>query len=199
MERVRMVKLSKQVSDLKTRLQSIEGAADVLGDVDSLISAAAQFDDLDPVAAKNAIGELPQLQSQLQELQGKAGQVDTLTGQINDLTQGSQQLHRELIAARTVSSAGILPEFRDLLEPTIAAAAVAGADGKYALPDDFLGGLKERYPSAFAAEEGAGTGGAGQSGQAPETTSSRTVKVGDDRVISGVDPDEVLNGSVKLA
>lgn len=191
--------LLKQLNDLRNALGGVEGLPDgVLGQVDTLVTAATPLEGIDPEAARTAIAELNQLRPQLEELRGKAGQVDTLQGSVSDLTTQNHEAKRQLLAARTLNTAGILSEFHDLLEPAIAGAAVLDEQtGAFGLPDNYLDALKQKYPSAFAADDAAGTGGAANEGAAPENQTT-TYEVGSDRVISGVDPGAVLNGSVQL-
>lgn len=190
--------LLKRVNDLKNALGAIDNARELVGQVESLSEALTPFEGIDADEARTAIAEVGRMRDQIHELQGKAGQVDTLQGSLNGLTEENQAVKRSLLAARTLNTAGILPEFHDLLEPAIATAAeLDQQSGAFFLPDDYLGNLRDKYPSAFAVEDAAGTGGAANEGSTPEQETT-TYEIGNERVISGVEPDAVLNGSVQL-
>jgi hypothetical protein len=194
-----MGKLLQLINGLKTKLDGIEGATDALSQVDELLNVAGDYDSLDPNAARTAIAQVETLQTQVNELKPKADKHDELVGQVETLTTGKQQAQRDLLAARTVSSAGVLPEFRDLIEPQIAVAAVPNDKGEFGLPEKFIDGLKGKYPSAFAAADAGGTGGAGNGGQGSDTstTQPQTVKA-QSGVVSGVNPEDVMSGKVKI-
>lgn len=192
--------LLKLVNDLRDATRLVENLPDAVATVlDSLQEQAGAYEGLDPNQARTAISELEQLRPQVADLQSKAQQAEELQSTVADLTDQGQAAKRLLIAARTMNIAGIRPEFHDLLEPTIASAAELNTTtGAFELPENYVDGLKSKYPTAFLAEDGAGTGGAANDGAQPEAESS-DYQIPSDRTITGVNPSDVLDGKVQFA
>lgn len=188
------------VNQLRDATKGVEGLPDTVATVlDSLQEQAGTFEGLDPNAARTAMSELEQLRPQVADLQAKAQRAEELQTTVADLTDQGHAAKRLLIASRTINSAGIRPEFHDLLEPTIASAAELNpSTGAFELPENYVDGLKSKYPTAFLAEDGAGTGGAANDGAQPEPPTS-DYQIPGDRTITGVNPADVLEGRVQFA
>jgi|GEM_PF-4842927 len=191
------MQLSKIVSGLKTKLQSIEGAAEVLGQVDELIETAKQFDGLDPQGVRQSLQQLEQLRTDNASLNALSTERDTLQQQLQQSNQTEQDLRTELMAVRAMGNAGVNPDYEELLTPVVKSAVVLSSDGKASLPDGFFDNLKTKYAAAFFPEDAAGTG-ATASGEGAGATTAASVSVGSDRVISGIEPEAILSGEVQL-
>lgn len=192
------VNLKDLVAGLRTRLKGVEGVADdVLTTLDTLGSAIAPFDGLDPQSAKDAIATLATRQQSDSQLQSLTTERDSLTSQLQQEQQHNTDLRKQLAAVRGLAGAGVRSQYEDLLLPQITAAMTLDGE-QAALPENYWAGLKSKYPDMFHAEDGAGTGGAAAGGTAPAASPTQ-VTVGSDRIISGVSPGDVLTGKVAIA
>lgn len=173
----------KALSDIKAALP--EGTDTT--QLDSLRSQLEPYQGLDPVAAREAIASKSQLQQVLTER-------DDFKAQLQQFQAGNAQLSKELAATRGLTAAGVRPQYEDLLLPKVTGSLEVGEDGTAKAPEGFWDGLKTQYPDMFHAEDAAGTG------AAPGATaddSPRTVQASNG-LVSGVDPSDVLNGSVTV-
>lgn len=163
--------------------------------IDALGAALQPYQGLDPAKAREAIAAQQTRAAdtaQLQQVQAERDQYKTDLQQFKD---GNLQLSKELAATRGLNTAGVRPNYEGLLLSQVTGSLEVGEDGKVAAPEGLWDGLKTKYPDMFFAEDGAGTGAASGGTGADETP--RAVKA-TNGLVTGVDPDEVLSGKVKV-
>lgn len=191
------VNLKDLVTGLRSRLRGVEGVADdVLSTLDMLGNAIAGFDGIDPQTAREAIQTAATRQQTDGTIQSLTTERDGLSTQLQQQQQANADLRKQLEAVRGLGAAGVRSQYEELLLPKVTQSMQLDGD-TVKLPENFWQGLKTQYPDMFHAEDAAGTGGAAAGGAAPDKAPSQ-VTVGDDRIISGVNPADVLSGNVAI-
>jgi hypothetical protein len=163
--------------------------------LDQLGQALQPYQGLDPVAAREAIANQATraaTDSQFQQLQTER---DRLQADLTQIQNGNAQLSKELAATRGLTAAGVRPQYEELLLPRVTGSIELAEDGTPKTPEGFWDGLKTKYPDMFHAEDAAGTGAAG--GESSTEDQPRAVQA-ENGLVSGLNPDDVLNGKVSL-
>jgi hypothetical protein len=179
------------IAQLRSQLPADSPA---LSTLDTLSTGLQPYQNLDVAAARTALetvakGESAQLQTQL------TGLTETNT----QLLANNRLLQAQLLSSQTLSKAGVLPGYEDLIYGQASQAVVFGEDGKPSLPDNFISDYKTKYPAMFAAVDAAGTGTAGNgSSNSTGATQPQTITPVNN-IISGVDPKAIMTGAVTLA
>lgn len=187
-----------QLKQLRSQVGNVEGLdTTVLTQFDQAITQAELYQGIDPQAARTAIQQLEQRQTQDNQLQTVAGERDQLQTTVGDLQGQLTDSRKQFTALKGLSAAGIRPEYEELLLPQVTSGLELAENGEIKTPDGLYDGFKQKYPAMFFAEDGAGTGGAAGDGNgSTEETQQVTANGG---VVSGVNPDDVLSGKVKVS
>lgn len=181
----------KALNDLKAKLP--EGTD--TSQLDAMSQALQPYQGLDPVAAREAIANQATRAASDAQLKQLQTERDDFQAQLKQYQQGNAQLSKELAATRGLTAAGVRPQYEELLLPRVTGSIELAEDGTPKTPDGFWDGLKTKYPDMFHAEDGAGTGATG--GETATDTSPRTVQA-TNGLVTGVNPADVLNGSVAV-
>lgn len=187
--------LFKKLSDLQTKLESIEGAAALVPDLQQVLDLAAPYDGLDPKQAREAISKLPELERMQQTLSQTATERDQFKTAADDLSQRVSALATDVVVERGLGMVGALPNYRDLVAPAVRALVETGDSGPV-LPDGFADRLREQYPAMFAPTTDAAGVGVGETGAVtPPSPSQVTANSG----VVRVNPHDVRSGKVAIA
>ncbi|MBE9157893.1 hypothetical protein IQ265_13815 [Nodosilinea sp. LEGE 06152] len=163
--------------------------------LDALQQALQPYQGLDPVAARAAIDAQNQRSATDAQLKQTQTERDDFKTQLQQMQAGNAQLSKELAATRGLTAAGVRPQYEELLLGKVTSSIELAEDGTPKTPEGFWDGLKTKYPDMFHAEDGAGTG--ATPGDTAADTSPRTVQA-TNGIVSGVNPTDVLNGSVTV-
>ena len=190
--------LKDTLTQLRSQLGSIPAVeTDILSSFDQAITQAGLYDGLDPEAARTAIQQLDQYQSQTEQRQTVTDERDQLTTQLTDVSSQLVTSQKQFTALRGLIAAQLRPEYEDLLLPQVANSLDVSETGEITTPDGLYDGLKTKYPAMFFGNDDAGTGGhAGEGDSTEESPKHLTAK---DGIVSGVNPDDVINGSVRVS
>ncbi len=190
--------LKETLTSLRSQLGSIPAVeTDILSSFDQAITQAGLYDGIDPEAARTAIQQLDQYQTQTNQLQTVTDERDQLTTQLTDVSSQLVTSQKQFTALRGLIAAQLRPEYEDLLLPQVTNSLDLGDNGEITAPDGLYDGLKTKYPAMFFGNDAAGTGGSAGDGNSPEATPKQlTAK---DGIVSGVNPDDVINGSVRVS
>ncbi|MEL7314638.1 MAG: hypothetical protein AAFN08_06765 [Cyanobacteria bacterium J06559_3] len=183
-----------------------QGLGDELSDpvreaLHGLANEVNAYQDIDPIAARNALQQSEQLGTINNQLSTVATERDRLQTENTQLSDRASQAELQLDTYRGLSQAGLRPEYEDLVLPFAQRSLSKNDEGKLVAgdqaADEFFGSLKQRFPDAFHAEsDAAGTGGVADGGQ-PPATGPQTVQA-TNGVVTGVDPKAVMSGDVQL-
>lgn len=189
--------IKETLNQLRSQLGSVEGLdTTVLTQFDQAIQQAELYDGIDPQAARTAISQLNQRQSQDNQLQTVTGERDSLQTQLSDTQNQLLTSRKEFAALKGLHAAGVRPEYQDLILPQVTGALEIAEDGQISTPENLYTGLKTQYAAMFYAEDGAGTGGAGTEDDSAEESPTQVTAT--DGVVSGVNPDDVMSGKVSV-
>ncbi|MEA5465270.1 hypothetical protein [Leptothoe sp. PORK10 BA2] len=188
-----------QLKQLRSQLGDAEGLdTAVLATFDQAITQAELYQGIDPQAARTAIQQLEQRQQQDGQLQTMAGERDQLATQLADMRSQLVNSQKQFTALKGLGSAGIRPEYEELLLPQVTGSLELAENGEVEIPDGLYDGLKQKYPAMFFGEDAAGTGGA--AGGGTNTTEEQPQQVtAKDGIVTGVNPDDVLSGKVNVS
>jgi hypothetical protein len=134
-----------------------------------------------------------QLQKREQEFQKLQQQLEQLK---SDHEKQISQKEAQFQFSRELSQVGVLPEYSDRFSDVVP--NLEFKEGKFFQGDtEFkVASLKEKYPAMFLASVPSGSGATGSTGQPGTSLKSFQAK---DGIVSGVDPDDVLSGKVKIS
>jgi hypothetical protein len=181
----------KALSDLKNGLP--EGTD--TSQIDAIRQAFEPYQGLDPVVTREAIASKASRTATDAQMQALQAERDRFQADLTQYQNTNAQLSKELAATRGLTKAGVRPEYEELLLSKATGSLELGEDGAATAPEGFWDGLKTQYPAMFFAEDGAGTGAA--PGASAADDSPRAVKA-TNGLVTGLDPDEVLNGKVTV-
>lgn len=193
--------LTQQLNRLKANIQALEGDhTDLLALLNPAIDTAAPYDGLDATAAREALAAMPDYDETKKALTRAATERDNFQSQFTEQSKANGQLQRQLVATRGLFEIGVLPEYEKLMQPAVMDMLVDGDDGP-ALPENFAATLREKYPATIApTHDAAGSGSGGGNGTGGDGTQQPTVVTrSTSGVITGVNPQDVLNGTAVLA
>ncbi|NEQ29638.1 MAG: hypothetical protein F6K04_01355 [Leptolyngbya sp. SIO4C5] len=193
--------LKEQLAALREGLQGVEGGSSALEQLGQLEQALQPYEGLDPQAARDALQQAERFNGVNNQLSTLQTERDQLQQQVGKLGDRAQQAELQLDVYRGLNSAGLRPEFEELVLPFAQRSLSRDEQGNLIAGDrsagEFFGGLKERFPQAFHAEgDAAGTGGAAAGGQPAEQGPTRVQA--QNGIVSGVDPNDVLTGKVQI-
>ncbi|MFG6094109.1 hypothetical protein SPB21_02615 [Leptothoe sp. ISB3NOV94-8A] len=190
--------LKETLTQLRSQLGAIPTVdTEILSSFDQAITQADLYDGIDPEAARTALQQLDQYQTQADQLQTLTDERDQLTTQLADTKTQLVTSQKQFTALRGLTSAQLRPEYEELLLPQVANSLDVGENGDITAPEGFYDGLKTKYPAMFFGDDAAGTGGsAGEGNSTEETPKQLTAK---DGIVSGVNPDDVISGSVRVS
>lgn len=187
--------LFKRLADLQTKLEAVEGAADLLPDLQQALELAKPYDGLDPKQAREAMAKLPELERLQQTLSQTATERDQFKTAATDLGKQVSDLSTDVVVERGLGSVGVLPEYRDLVAPAVRSMVQSGDAGP-TLPDGFAETLREKYPAMFAPLTDAAGVGVGETGAVtPPSPSQVTATSG----VVRVNPSDVRSGKVAIS
>lgn len=168
-----------------------------LQEIDRLKGDLAKFDGINPTEVQRQSQTLTeQLAATRQEL-NQLKQTSTQT--IADLQTQLTQKDVGMQFNNALSQAGVLPQYRNLLDNVAGSlklenGKLVSQDGK---PFD-AASLRTQYPAMFAPEaDASGNGASGSSGNSGSSESKAVNST--NGVVSGVDPADVLAGTVSIA
>ena len=185
-----------EIKGLKAALNGAENVPDSVTDAIAALEAAAQpYTQIDPDQYQSAMQQLQQRNQQDADLQTARQRASDFETQLTDSQTTIQVLKAQNAAIRGLMTAGVRPEYEDLLLPKVTD-AVSFTDEKPGFKDGYWDALKQQYPAMFFAEDGAGTGdssdSSGDGAKQPQTVSAKG------GIIQGIDPSAVANGEVVL-
>ena len=178
--------MQTELKQLKAALNSAENLPDGVTDAIAALEATAQrFTDIDPDQYQSAMQQLQQRQQQDNDLTTARQRATDLELQLSEAQGTIQDLQKGNAAIRGLMSAGVRPEYEDLLLPKVQDSVELGDNGP-SFKDGYWDGLKQQYPAMFFAEDGAGTGdtsdSSGDGGKVPQTVTATG------GIVQGVDP-----------
>jgi chromosome segregation ATPase len=146
---------------------------------------------------QETINSLTPLREQLQQV---STERDTFRAQYETSQSENTSLRVGSAFDQALTAAGVLPQYRDRFSDQMANlrwenGAVTTADG--ASLQDFAANLRSQYPALFAAENNAS--GAGVIPTGPTSAPAPRVVTPQNGIISGVSPESVLKGEVKIS
>lgn len=149
--------------------------------------------------AQKQAAQLPTLQQQLEQANA---QTQTLTEQNQQLQGTNSSLRLSNQFEKSLNAAGVLPQYANLFDSKVSnlkleGDAVLTQDGKTL--DAYTAELKTQYPGMFAADNNPTGGGAPAAGGSGSSSETRVVQSTDLGAISGLDPQDILNGNVTIA
>lgn len=188
--------MQTEIRALKAALNGAENLPEGITDaIAALESTAQRFSGIDPEQYQSAMQQLQQRQQQDNDLTTARQRATDLEAELSEAQGTIQNLQKGNAAARGLMSAGVRPEYEDLLLPKVTSAVELGESGP-GFKDGYWDGLKQQYPAMFFAEDGAGTGdtsdSSGDGGKVPQTVTATG------GIVQGVDPAKVLSGDVAL-
>lgn len=149
-----------------------------LAKIQQLEGDLRRFEGINPEEARR------QQQTASEQIQNLTTQTQQLQGQIQDKDQALRSRDVRLAAVEGLYQANVLPEYRDVLLPTITQSLkldgdrVVAPEGKQ--PIEYVQSLRDKYPAMFAPETNpAGTGATGSTTTTSQPTSQTTVDAAD--------------------
>lgn len=187
--------------DFKSMLNQLRSALPeeqqqaIAAQIAALDAATAPYADIDAQAALAAIAAQSNRTAQDSLLQTVTTERDTFQTQLAEAQTTALNAQKETHAVRGLVSAGVRPEYEELLRPTVLTGLEVGADGVIAPKEGLWDGLKSKYPAMFYADDAAGTGTSTGESSTGDVAAPVAVVNG---IISGVEPSAVLAGGVTV-
>lgn len=175
-----------------------------LARIQQLEADVKRFEGINPEEARR------QQQTASEQIQNLTTQTQQLQGQIQDKDQAIRSRDVRLAAVEGLYQANVLPEYRDVLLPTVtqslkldgdsasadSSVRVVAPEGKQ--PAEYVKSLRDKYPAMFAPEANpTGTGATGSTTTTQQPPSQTTVEASDPGAFIA-NLDEIANGKVQV-
>ena len=149
-----------------------------LARIQQLEADAKRFEGINPEEARR------QQQTASEQIQNLTTQTQQLQGQLQDKDQAIRLRDVRLAAVEGLYQANVLPEYRDVLLPTVTQSLklegdrVVDPEGRQ--PAEYVKSLRDKYPAMFAPETNpTGTGATGSTTNTQQTPDPTTIDASD--------------------